>query len=297
MKTLKEYADFLYKNGYKEIDAACLYLDGHLMRVDFSNGEFGLALGVEETEEFSKHLEALEEGTEYKVEYENYLVKDAFLQSPICNVANYFDGTTNGITLVREPNDYYRHTLELFEFCLGFQKINLVEHELFIMSHRLEQLKWAKDVLIPILEKHDYHVDYNTFFDINSDNRCNSNPRIDLTHENREQITLEIDCLTGKSIIWHSALTKTIDLSDKIYGKESDEVYSILLEEVWKKNEEKYGYIYNNDPHETVETYYQVGLLIESLNRKVKNDKINFNIIPHRYNDLVEEYMKMLGNK
>ena len=106
MKTLKEYADFLYENGYKETDGAYLFLDGELERVDFSNGEFGLALGVEETEEFSKYLESLEVGTEYKVEYENYLVKDAFLESPICNVANYFDGTTNGLSHYIQKNDY-----------------------------------------------------------------------------------------------------------------------------------------------------------------------------------------------
>lgn len=294
MKTLKEYADFLYENGYKEVDGAYLYLDGHLMRVDFSNGEFGLALGVEETEEFSKYLGALEEGTEYKVEYENYLVKDAFLQSPICNVANYFDGTTNGVTLVREPNDYYRHTLELFQFCIGLQKINLLEHELFIMDNRLRQMAWAKKNLIPILEKHDYTITYNSFFDTNSDVRCSSNIRMDFKHKNGSEMVFETDCLTGEPFIWHDAYKGCKDLTSKIYGKSKEEVYQVMLEEIWKEDESKYGYIYNNDPHETVDTYREVFKLMESLHYNEKKYTINFDIIPIRYANLVEEYEKIV---
>lgn len=245
MKTLKEYADFLYENGYKEIDGACLYLNGHLEKVDFSNGEFGLALAVEETEEFSKYRESLEVGTGYNVEYENYLVKDAFLQSPICNVANYFDAITSGITLVREPNYYYRHTLELFQFCIGLQKINLLEHELFIMDNRLRQMAWAKENLIPILEKHDYTITYNSFFDTNSGVRCSSNIRMVFKHKNGSEMVFETDCLTGEPIIRHDVYKGCKDLTSKIYGKSKEEVYQVMLEEIWKEDEPKYGYIYN----------------------------------------------------
>lgn len=296
MKTLKEYSEFLFKNNYEEDECPYTFLDGHLEMVDFikKGSNFYIRLKVIETTEFSDYLQSLEIGTTYEVNYENYIVVGAFIEAPICNVSDFITGKTNGIQLVDKPCDYNYHTLDLFEFCIGFQKINLVEHELFIMSRRLEQLKWANEVLIPILEKYDYQVSYDVFFNTNQEDRNNSNPRIDLTHTNGEQLVLEIDCLTGKSIIWHTTLTKVIDLSDLIYEKNSAEVFNILLEEIWKKDGNKYGYIYNNDPHETVDTYHEVGELFMCLEYKEKTKRgINFDVIPSRYSDLVEQYKKL----
>ena len=87
---------------------------------------------------------------------------------------------------------------------------------------------------------------------------------------------------------------QTAQLIDKIYGKLSDEVYNVLLEDVWKQDELKFGYIYNNDPHETLETYKQVNMLLDSLRYKEKNNDINFDVIPDRYNKFVEEYKVFL---
>ena len=40
MKTLKEYADFLYENGYKENFAPFTFLDGNLEIVEFIKNDF-----------------------------------------------------------------------------------------------------------------------------------------------------------------------------------------------------------------------------------------------------------------
>ena len=294
MKALKEYVDFLYKNGYKENFAPYTFLDGHLEIVEFIKNDYHINLYVTETEEFSNYLDSLELGTEYQVEYENYNVKSAFIESPICNVSNFLDGSTDGIELVSEPGAYNKHTLDLFELCIGFQKTNLLEHELFIMSRRLEHLAWAKNVLIPILEEYDFYVDYDSFFDTKQE-RCSSNIRIDFKHPNRADFVIEVDCLTGKPIIWAdiNSANGTIDLTDKIYGKNQDDVSSILLEEVWKKDELKFGYIYNNDPHETIETYKEVLNLMDCLHYNEKRKDINFDAIPQRYEKLVLDYKKM----
>ena len=291
MKTLIEYADFLFKNGYKENFAPYTFLDGNIEMVEFIINDFRIVLYVEETDEFSKYLASLKPGTEYQVEYENYNVKHAFIESPICNVSNFLDGTTDGIELVSTPNAYNKHTLDLFELCINFQKTNLLEHELFIMSRRMEHLAWAKDNLIPILEMYDFYVDYDSFFDTKQE-RCSSNIRIDFKHPNRADLVIEIDCITGEPIIWAdiNSANGTIDLADKIYGKLSDEVYNVLLENVWKQDELKFGYIYNNDPHETLETYKQVNMLLDGLRYKEKNNDINFDVIPDRYSEFVEEY-------
>lgn len=299
MKTLKEYADFLYENGYKENSIPFTFLDGYLESVEFIKNGFHLILGVEETKEFSNYLSSLNPEEEYQIEYENYIVNSAFIESPICNLSNYFDGSTNGIELVSEPTSYNKHTLDLFKLCVGFQKTNLIEHEMFIMSKCQELYTWAKNNLIPILEKHDYYIDYDSFFDTNQ-SRPSSNIRIDFKHPNLiliEKFVIEVDCLTGEPIIW--TINKnlgTIILTDKIYGKSQNEVFNVLLEEVWKKDELKFGYIYNNDPHETVETCNEVLYLMECLEHKEINKNINFDIIPKRYNHLIEEY-KLLENK
>lgn len=294
MKTLKEYSDFLHKNGYKETSRPCTYLDGHLIAVDFIKNDFFINLSVDETKEFSDYLSSIEEGTEYKVEYENYNVKSAFIESPICNVDNKAFEGKYGIELVSKPIANKRHTLDMFELCMNFQKTNLLEHELFIMSRREEQLVWAKNNLIPLLEKWDFCVDYDSFFHMKGE-KNSSNTRIDFKHPHRVALIMETDCLTGKPFIWVDFYKRggCIELTNKIYGKKLDEVADILLEELLKKDELRFGYIYNNDPHETFDTDKEVLTLIKCLQRKKKED-IDFNIIPKRYEELVEDYKNMV---
>lgn len=296
MKTLKEYAEFLYKNEYKENLAPFTFLDGHLEIVEFIKNDYLIRLYTEETGEFSDYLESLQPGTEYQVEYENYIVKSAFIESPICNVSDFLDGSTDGITLVLEPGSHVKHSLDLFELCIGFQKTNLLEHELFIMSERQKHLAWAKDNLVPVLERHNYFIEYDSFFDTKNE-RCSSNIRIDFKHPNQSEFILETDCLTGNPIIWSDIYGGTIDLTDKIYGKDQDEVYQVLLENVWKKDDLKFGYIYNNDPHETIDTYREVLCLMASLEHRDRDSNINFDIIPSRYDRLVEEYKRINPNE
>ena len=227
------------------------------------------------------------------------IVVSAFIESPICNISDFLTGKTDGIRLVSEPDGYNRHTLDLFELCIGFQKVNLLEHELFIMSNRLKHLAWAKDNLVPVLEKYDYYIVYDSYFDT-TDERYSSNIRIDFKHPNNAELTIEVDCLTGKPVIWSNINSKNgcIDLADKIYGKNKEDVYNILLEEVWKKDDLKFGYIYNNDPHETINTQREVYCLLDCLrDKKIYYDDINFDIIPKRYNHLVEEYNKLLNKE
>ena len=296
MKSLQEFSEFLYSRGYKESVAPFTFLDGTLEMVEFIREGFHVTLYVEETDEFSKFLGTLEPGTEYEVKYENYIVNAAFIEAPICNVANYYDGTTDGIELSSKPNDYNKHTLELFEQGIGLQKVNLLEHELFIMSRRQEHLAWAKENLVPLLEKYDYIITFDSFFDTKNESRS-SNQRIDFKHRNDSELSIETDCITGKPIIWSDGAIGegVVDLSEKIYGKGIDEVYNVLLEEVWKKSQNKFGYIYNDDPHETVDTYYEVSKLIDCLNYGKKNDSINFDIIPERYDDWVKKYKDIIS--
>ena len=252
METLKEYADFLYKNGYKE---ASTHPYGSMFQsldyVWFVKNEFHVRLQVYETEEFSNYLESLEEGAKFKIEYENYIVDQAFIDSPIRNVCecDYKDG----IMLVSEPDDVCRHSLDLFEQCIKFQTTNLVVHELFIMSRREEQLGWAKDNLIPVLEKHDFYCNHSSLFHTSFANAFyegedyNSNPRIDFQHPYGASIVMEIDCITGEPIIWAtSSLDDLIKLTDKIYGKNLNEVSEILQKEIFEEIPENWKELLEN---------------------------------------------------
>jgi len=293
MKTLKEYSDFLVSKGYCETSLSQTYLSGRLEIVDFIKNGFCINLYVNETKELSDYLDTLEPGTEYQVDYNNYIVVGARIESPICNVADFLTGETKEIQLVSKPNSYNHHTLDLFEKCIEFQKTNLLEHELFIMSKRKEQLEWATKNLIPILEKYNYYVDYDSFFDT-THQKCSSNIRIDFKHPNNNELTIEMDCITGESIIWAdiNSTDGCIDLPE-LYGKSKDEVFNILLEKVWKKDELRFGYIYNNNAHYTIDTYYSVLTLFDCLHYKEKRNDIDFDSIPEKYNDLIEDYNKL----
>lgn len=293
MKTLKEYADFLYKNGYKEDFAPYTCLNDYLEIVQFTKNGFLIRLYVEETEEFSNYLSSHPE-IEYEIKYENYNVESAFIESPICNVSNFSDGSTDGVELVVEPNEFNKYTLDLFEFCINFQKTNLLEHELFIISNHQKHLTWAKDNLIPILEKYNYYVDYSSLFDTKQE-RCSSNLRIDFKHPNNAMLVIETDCITGNLDIWSDTqlYEGVVDLANKIYGKNQEEIFKILLEEVWKKDDLKFGYIYSGDSNETIETYKEVLSLEQDLRYKEKRNNVNFSIIPKRYDYLIEEYNKL----
>lgn len=72
-----------------------------------------------------------------------------------------------------------------------------------------------------------------------------------------------------------------------------EDVYSMLLDKFWKENEGKYGYIYNNDPKETIDTYNEVMKMYHNLGYRKKTYEVNLNVIPDRYQTYVEEYKKL----
>lgn len=296
MTTLAEYRDFLYSRGYKETEVPYFFTDNDLETVDFTNGEYITILQVTPTDEFAKEFANMPAGVEWEVDYNNYIVIGAFIESSICNIANFLSGNKEGIYLVNKPGDYYKHSLDLFEKCIGFQKLNLLEQELFIMSSRVKQMEWAKDNFIPVLERCNYTITYDSFFDINymPTDRDSSDVLMVLKHYNGDQVYLCTDCITGKLSIQLFCKEESItsDLTDKLFNKSKEEVYSVLLEEVWKKDELRYGYLYNNDPHETVDTCHEYFSLLDCLHYHEKVD-INLDIIPARYNKTVQKYKEL----
>lgn len=287
--SLQEFVDILHSKGYQETPVAYSYLDGCLQAVDFVKDEWFVQLHCEETDQFYQELKNLEPGTEYTVDYKNYIVTAAFIQSPICDVSDFLNGKKDGILLVDEPGEYHKHGLDEFEYCLGLQRTNLLGHELKIMQSRIDTLTWANSYLVPILEKYDYYAAFDHFFNCNEDIISDSSdPTIEFNHPNNGGIRISNDCITGKPCI----VADGIDITDEVFGKDSDTVYEVLCKKVWEQHESKYGYIWKNDPKETKDTYCEVITLFDCLQVKRKT-KINFEVIPDRYDYAVEEYKKM----
>lgn len=287
---LREFVDILYDRGYKETKYPYTFLDGHLQVVDFEKNGWIVQIECNETEELEKYLKSLDEGTEYDINYNNYEVSSILIQSPVCNIANFIHGNRDGILLVAEPNDYYTHGLELFEYCLELQKVNLLNHELKIMKDRIKLLEWAKESFIPVLEKVGYHALLSSFFccEFNSDS---SDMIVEFDHPSNSSVSIITDCITGEPKI----NVDGIYITDLIYGKNEEEVFNIMLDNIWKKNEAKFGYIWKNDEKETIDTYNEIQALVDCIVREVK-ENINLSIIPDRYSDLISKYNKIKEN-
>lgn len=252
MKLLSEYEEYLRKEGYtpQYEDFLC----GELINVDFLDQfQHLITLNVEETEEFHEEMEKKmkEQGgpVEYEMDYSNYVVCIASFESTITTEQNFYTGKGGTIHLVSRPG-YHTHGLDLFEKCVQLQKLGLVDHELFIMKKRVEHLTWAKEVLIPLLEKADYCIEYSSVFDIVNERRSNSDIDMWFKHYNDSDsdcsFFMATDCLTGEP-----KFPDGIDL----YGKNKEETWNILVEEFWKKAmfPSKYSYLYTEG--ETKETY------------------------------------------
>ncbi len=291
MKALQSFVDILYQNGYKETKAAYQFLDGALEIVEFYKEDYHIWFYVYPTPDFKKWLESYE--GEYKIDYKNYYVSGINIESPLCNIDGFTDGDTSCIQLEEEPNEYVKHGFDLFEYCLTLQTPNLLKHEMKIMRHRLEHLEWAEKNLVPVLEKYDYFAEYDSFFNTEND-RDSSNQLITFKHKNsfRGIISIETDALTGDINI----VADGINVSD-MYGKNAEEVFTIMLEKVWKDDDVQYGYIFSGDPKETVDSATEIRCLLQAIREGQRDDTINFDIIPERYNKDVEKYNDIIKEK
>lgn len=257
MKYLNEFIDYLKKEGYE--DKYHDFFCGELLGVDcFYNNDKDklITLRVNATEEFSNYLreKAKEEGEfEYDIDYKNYEVVGIIIKSTITSESGYIDKSIGNIYLNNNITEesYYTHGFEHFEKCVQIQKLGLVEHEIFIMEKHLQYLKWAKEVLIPLLEKSDYTVKYSSIFDLTPYARETSNLSIYFkhVHERDAEFYMETDCITGECLFPNKM---------QLYGKSKEEVWDMLVEEYWKKmpyefTRKRYSYLYTEG--ETINTF------------------------------------------
>lgn len=258
MKYLNDFINYIEKRGYKVED--CDYLDGDLTGISCNKNENYIYFEVESTPEFEDYLNNRlkeEEKVEYKVDFHNYIVKSIGIRSCITTELNFFDGSSDYIYLVKNPEGYHNHGLDLFEKCLNFIDGGLVEHELFIIEKHIEHLKWAQKELIPLLLKADYSIEYSSLLDVQQ--RESSNLLILFRHYNESyydphSMYMETDCLTGECLFPNNL---------KLYGMKKEELWDVLVEEVWKKAmfPEEFSYLYTEG--ETKETYKE---LLKSVN-------------------------------
>lgn len=250
MKYLNEFIDYLKEEGYEDkyLDS----VDGYLCKVDCFYCDKQVTFSVEATKEFEEFIKnkVKENGSfEYDIDYKNYIVKAISMELPI---TAYDAEESETVYLTSNKNEYHQHGLDLLEKCVYLQKHGFIEHEMFISQKHIEHLKWAKDVLIPVLEKADYTIEYSSVFDI-SHMKCDSNLTILFKHYNdknfiEQPMYMGTDCLTGECVFPNNM---------QLFGKGKEEVWNILVEELWKKANitKRFSYLYTEG--ETKETFSQ----------------------------------------
>ena len=295
MRTLKEYQDFLFNRGYTLEPAPYTFLDNSLEAVCYQStlGKT-VTLWVFMTPEYEEKLKALPEGTEYELDETGYEVTGAHIVCNICNQPGFYDGDVSGITLVSEPGDYNKDTLDLFEYCLGLQEEDLTEHEVRMMEAHLEHVLWAAANLTPVLKAADYKVTESNVLNINVEERPNSNLALEYTHYNGDEISLETHCITGAPLLYPTCLQRA-------YGLPASDVKEVIRQEIWEKPmvqggtrpNPKYEYLVRSEPRLDKDTFAEVFDLITQVKDKRIYREPDWSHIPDEYNHLKAEWEQL----
>ena len=212
METLKDYTDYLLKNGYEfgEDTYNFTYIDGELTEVIFTNKETGklIKLGCDFPESLYDYLtEKYGEGCEYDAMSDEVasriIVTDAIIQSTIVNINGFFDGSSTGIILVKNPSklDYYKHPLTLFEKCVWIQN-HETEHMYNIVNQHLKNIEFFNTNVKPLIEDEFYNK-YDSMLDLEEKQDSN----MWFSWQRKEgtdytEMTFSTDCLTGEFSIF-----------------------------------------------------------------------------------------------
>ena len=171
MKTLKEYQDYLFANGY-EISEGLPYgfFGDELTSVEYRNkkNKKYVLLNCYYTDELISFLEKnYEEGEEFTIDdkmMEMIEVNSATIECSIVNVPHFMDGTKPGIFLqeggdggVMDFSDYYKDRMDLFEKCIWIQN-NELEHSKNILEQHFKNIEFFNENIKPILDNYGYYL-------------------------------------------------------------------------------------------------------------------------------------------
>lgn len=179
MKTLKEYQDYLFANGY-EISNGLPYgfFDNELTSVEYRNkkNKKYVLLNCHYTDELISFLEKnYKEGEEFIIDdkmMEMIDVDSATIECGIVNVPHFMDGSKPGIFLqeggdggIMDFSDYYKDRMDLFEKCIWIQN-NELEHSKNILKQHFKNIEFFNENIKPILDNYKYYLGYSSIIDV-----------------------------------------------------------------------------------------------------------------------------------
>ena len=212
MKTLKEYQDYLFANGY-EISEGLPYgfFGDELTSVEYRNkkNKKYVLLNCYYTDELISFLEKnYEEGEEFTIDdkmMEMIEVNSATIECSIVNVPHFMDGTKPGIFLqeggdggVMDFSDYYQDRMDLFEKCIWIQN-NELEHSKNILEQHFKNIEFFNENIKPILDGYGYYLGYSSIIDI--EEKDTSSPLFEYWLPDAYDcyhICFATDCISGK---------------------------------------------------------------------------------------------------
>ena len=177
MKTAKDYIDFLVQRGYSS--AGNQFICGYLEYTDLEKKDTlgHVTLFTRYTEEYTKELESLPEGTEFEIDFSRVEVTGAWFKTLITypeKTNSFCDEGTGIIVEGKEFEDNFEKVLWISE--------NPTEHELGTIRSHYRNLEYFMKNFKPILIKYDFYECYDSFWDTTE--RHSSAPRFDYRHIN-----------------------------------------------------------------------------------------------------------------
>lgn len=209
----------------------------------------------------------------------------AEITSLITNVREFYLGSP-GIKLVSETNDYYKHSLDLFEYCLGLQTTEgLLAHKIKISQCHLKNLEWVQSTLAPVLTKADYTLYDGSFLRLMEYGERDESSDLYLTfrHYNGGDFDVYTDCITGEIRFGRG----------EFLGKTEKEIWETLKEEYWEKDPIdtlRYSYLYSADQADTKETFKEVLRVIKAIREQDWDAQFNEAIIPESQKFYLEKF-------
>ena len=212
MKTLKEYQDYLFANGYEISDGLPYgYFGDELTSVEYTNktNKKMVLLNCYYTDELVKYLEEnFEEGEEFSITddmMDKIMVNGATIESGIVNFPHFMDGSQPGIFLQEEGDggvldfgDYYHDRMDLFEKCIWIQN-NELEHSRNILEQHFRNIDFFNENIKPILDCYKYFLRYTSILDLNA--KESSSPEFEYAIPDSYEcydLLFVTDCITGK---------------------------------------------------------------------------------------------------
>lgn len=260
------------------------YLDYYLTHIDLYNDiEQRITLEVCYTKEYEEELCNLPEGTEIDPDYSRMECTGAFLKCVICYPEGPRQGTS-GITV--SDMDYFWKAFEMFQ--------NPSKAKKRIMSIHLKHSEYIEKYFAPILEKYDFYNNYDSYWDCSEKTYIGAQPIIGWKYKySSRDIDFKTDILTEKLYVNCNIWNEDDDFEKWLINNVMS--YKLGYENFYELEFERF---FSEDSKWTPTSHQEILMLSDNIRRLQEGRNpyygdINFDIIPKKYEYLIDQYNKL----